>query len=156
MERSKEHSGIDEAQEMAPEVLSELRLLSSANFHATSLLTMVLSGDDRRVELLRHPDLLPLATRIRTRLHTEAASREQPIDYLTHAHWARPLLDAKPDPCLDPDSRARSGKQHWLSGADRISNLVRRAEHRRRQSSGWRKTVREIEASLVLNTEHKA
>jgi general secretion pathway protein A len=38
---------IDEAQEMAPEVLSELRLLSSADFDATALLTMVLSGNYR-------------------------------------------------------------------------------------------------------------
>ena len=38
---------VDEAQEMAPEVLSELRILSSADFDATSLLTVVLSGDGR-------------------------------------------------------------------------------------------------------------
>jgi general secretion pathway protein A len=63
---------IDEAQEMAPEVLSELRMLSSADFDATSLLTVVLSGDGRLPELLRHPDLIPLGTRIRTRLNTEA------------------------------------------------------------------------------------
>jgi general secretion pathway protein A len=76
---------IDEAQEMAPEVLSELRLLSSADFDATALLTMVLSGDDRLLELLRHPDLVPLATRIRTRLNTEAAPREQLAELLRHA-----------------------------------------------------------------------
>lgn len=76
---------IDEAQEMAPEVLSELRLLSSADFDATSLLTMVLSGDDRLLERLRHPDLVPLATRIRIRLHTEPAPREQLAELLRHA-----------------------------------------------------------------------
>ncbi|MCA1789991.1 MAG: ATP-binding protein [Thioalkalivibrio sp.] len=38
---------IDEAQEMTPEVLSELRILSSADFDATSLLTVILSGDGR-------------------------------------------------------------------------------------------------------------
>ena len=38
---------IDEAQEMSPDVLSELRILSSADFDATSLLTVVLSGDGR-------------------------------------------------------------------------------------------------------------
>jgi hypothetical protein len=55
-----------------------------------------------------------------------------------------------------PEPNLASGMQHWLTGTDRVSNLVRRAEHRRRQSSGWRKTVQEIEASLGLNTEHKA
>lgn len=76
---------IDEAQEMAPEVLSELRILSSADFDATSLLTVVLSGDGRLLELLRHEDLVPLGTRIRTRLRTEAASREQLLELLGHA-----------------------------------------------------------------------
>ena len=38
---------IDEAQEMSPDVLGELRILSAADFDATSLLTVVLSGDGR-------------------------------------------------------------------------------------------------------------
>lgn len=76
---------IDEAQEMAPEVLSELRILSSADFDATSLLTVVLSGDGRLLELLRHEDLIPLGSRIRTRLRTEAVSRDQLRELLSHA-----------------------------------------------------------------------
>jgi len=76
---------VDEAQEMDPEVLSELRILSSADFDATSLLTVVLSGDGRLLELLRHEDLVPLGTRIRTRLKTEAASREELFELLSHA-----------------------------------------------------------------------
>lgn len=76
---------VDEAQEMSPEVLSELRILSSADFDARSLLTVVLSGDGRLLERLRHPDLTPLASRIRTRLSTEAASREELSELLNHA-----------------------------------------------------------------------
>jgi general secretion pathway protein A len=76
---------IDEAQEMEPDVLSELRILASSDFDATSLLTVILSGDGRLLELLRHEDLVPLGTRIRTRLHTEAASREELLTLLSHA-----------------------------------------------------------------------
>jgi type II secretory pathway predicted ATPase ExeA len=76
---------IDEAQQMAPEVLSELRILSSADFDSTSLLTVVLAGDGRLLELLRHEDLIPLGTRIRTRLSLEAASREELSQLLSHA-----------------------------------------------------------------------
>lgn len=76
---------VDEAQEMDPDVLSELRILSSADFDATSLLTVVLSGDGRLLELLRHEDLVPLGTRIRARLKTEPASREELLDLLSHA-----------------------------------------------------------------------
>ena len=76
---------VDEAQEMIPQVLSELRIMSSAEFDATSLLTVVLSGDGRLLEMLRHEDLIPLGTRIRTRLKMEPASREELFDLLSHA-----------------------------------------------------------------------
>lgn len=76
---------VDEAQEMSVEVLNELRILSSADFDARSLLTVVLCGDGRLLERLRHPDLVPLASRIRTRLSTEAASREELSELLDHA-----------------------------------------------------------------------
>jgi general secretion pathway protein A len=75
---------VDEAQEMSPEVLNELRILSSADFDATSLLTAVLSGDGRLLEQLRRPELVPLGTRIRTRLFTESASREELSGLLGH------------------------------------------------------------------------
>jgi general secretion pathway protein A len=76
---------IDEAQEMSPDVLGELRILSSADFDATSLLTVVLSGDGRLLELLRQEDLVPLGTRIRTRLVTEAGPRDELLELLRHA-----------------------------------------------------------------------
>jgi type II secretory pathway predicted ATPase ExeA len=76
---------IDEAQEMTPEVLGELRILSSADFDATSLLTVVLSGDGRLLELLRQEPLVPLSGRIRTRLVTDAATREELLELLGHA-----------------------------------------------------------------------
>jgi type II secretory pathway predicted ATPase ExeA len=76
---------VDEAQAMTPEVLSELRLLSSADFDSTALLTVVLAGDGRLLELLRHEDLIPLGTRIRTRLLTEAVSRDELGQLLSHA-----------------------------------------------------------------------
>ena len=43
---------VDEAQEMTPTVLNELRLLSSASFDSRSLLTVVLAGDARLTEKL--------------------------------------------------------------------------------------------------------
>jgi type II secretory pathway predicted ATPase ExeA len=76
---------IDEAQEMVPEVLSELRLLASANFDSTCYLTAVLCGDARLLELFRHADLVPLGSRIRTRLVLDYASREQLRELLVHA-----------------------------------------------------------------------
>jgi general secretion pathway protein A len=76
---------VDEAQEMSVEVLSELRILSSADFDATALLTVVLSGDGRLLERLRQDDLVPLGSRIRTRLVTAPAAREELLELLSHA-----------------------------------------------------------------------
>jgi type II secretory pathway predicted ATPase ExeA len=76
---------VDEAQEMDSSVLSELRILASADFDATSLLTVILCGDGRLLELLRQEDLVPLGTRIRTRLHTEPASRDELLTLLRYA-----------------------------------------------------------------------
>lgn len=76
---------VDEAQSMSSEVLSELRLLSSVNFDASSVLTVVLAGDDRLLDLLRHQELVALGSRMRTRLITEAASRQELLELLEHA-----------------------------------------------------------------------
>jgi type II secretory pathway predicted ATPase ExeA len=75
---------VDEAQEMTPIVLNELRLLSSASFDSRSLLTVVLAGDGRLTEKLRQEDLLPLGSRIRVRLALEPASAEELLACLRH------------------------------------------------------------------------
>ncbi len=49
---------IDEAHQMSPDVLCELWILSSADLYTTSLLTVILAGDGRLLELLREEDLI--------------------------------------------------------------------------------------------------
>lgn len=75
---------IDEAQEMTPAVLCELRLLASARFDSQSLLCVVLAGDARLLDKLRREELIPLGSRIRTRLATEVATREELLACLEH------------------------------------------------------------------------
>ncbi|MBU0516023.1 MAG: ATP-binding protein [Proteobacteria bacterium] len=75
---------VDEAQEMKTAVLCELRLLSSTNLDSRSKLSVILAGDSRLTERLHHADLLPIASRIRTRLRTESASPGQLHECLTH------------------------------------------------------------------------
>jgi general secretion pathway protein A len=75
---------IDEAQELSPAVLCELRLLSSAHFDSRQLIAVVLAGDGRLTEKLRREDLQPLGSRIRTRLAMDYASREELSACLEH------------------------------------------------------------------------
>ena len=75
---------IDEAQEMHPAVLSELRLLSSMQFDSKTLLTVIFAGDGRLSNKLRRDDLLPLGSRIRTRLLMAYAERNELMTCLKH------------------------------------------------------------------------
>ena len=75
---------VDEAQEMTNQVLSELRLMNCSRFDSQPLLCIVLGGDARLLEKLRQEDLIPLGSRIRTRLATEFASREELLACLEH------------------------------------------------------------------------
>jgi len=74
---------IDEAQELASECLTELRLLASARFDAESLLFTLLCGDHRLPERFRTPELLPLGSRLRVRLVLGPLAPEELQAYLT-------------------------------------------------------------------------
>jgi len=76
---------VDEAQEMVPKVLGELRLLASAHLDSQILLTVVLAGDGRLVERFRSEELLPLGSRIRVRLALERAAPAELESCLKHA-----------------------------------------------------------------------
>lgn len=75
---------VDEAQEMSAAALSELRLLASARFDSQPLLCVILAGDTRLIEKLRHEALVPLGSRIRTRYATEHAGRDELLASLDH------------------------------------------------------------------------
>lgn len=75
----------DEAQEMNPCVLTEIRLLSSERFDTKNLLTVILCGDTRLPDQLKSPELAPIESRIRTRLKIDPASREELIGMLSQS-----------------------------------------------------------------------
>lgn len=89
---------IDEAQELDSAVLAEMRLLASTEFDSRSILTVVLAGDDRFLDRLRHRDLLPIASRMRVRMHLEAKTPKELAEYLEHtlAQAGNPRLMTKP------------------------------------------------------------
>jgi type II secretory pathway predicted ATPase ExeA len=75
---------IDEAQEMNLPVFGELRLLASTDLDSRSILTVVLAGDHRLSARFESADLLPIASRIRTRLRTQALTPEELQQCLNH------------------------------------------------------------------------
>jgi type II secretory pathway predicted ATPase ExeA len=86
---------IDEVQEMSATVLSELRLLGSTRFDSHNILSVVLAGDGQLTHRLSRQELLPLGSRIRTRLLMEYASRDelrQCLDHLLETAGNRKLM----------------------------------------------------------------
>lgn len=109
---------IDEAQECSPAVLAELRLLSSADFDARSLLSVVLAGDRRLTDLLRRDVLVPLGSRVRVRLGLEAADREHLQDALNH------LMRSAGSPSLIPTDLVAALAEHALGNYRVLTNLA--------------------------------
>jgi type II secretory pathway predicted ATPase ExeA len=75
---------IDEAQQMTSTVFTELRVLSSSHFDSRVILTVILAGDSRLLERLRQQELLPLGSRLRTRLVLDYADRDELLGCLRH------------------------------------------------------------------------
>lgn len=73
---------IDEAQELLPKVLSEIRLISSMCFDSKSILTIILCGDRRLPDKFRSPELIPLGNRIKARLILEPYDKEQLVELM--------------------------------------------------------------------------
>jgi len=85
---------LDEAQEILSSALTELRVLGSKDFDSRQLLCVVLAGDARLIERLKTPDLLPLGSRIRSRLTLDYATRDELLACLDH------LLETAGNPSL--------------------------------------------------------
>jgi type II secretory pathway predicted ATPase ExeA len=104
---------IDEAQEMPTQCLSEIRLLGSVHFDSDCLLTTVLCGDKRLPERLRDIALLPIGTRIKSRLILETMTPSDLSDMLEH------LLQAAGAPHLMTDDLKNTIVEH-CAGNPRI------------------------------------
>jgi type II secretory pathway predicted ATPase ExeA len=89
---------IDEAQEMQGAVLSELRLMSSSQFDSKAILTVLLCGDERLPDRFRLPDLMPLGSRIKTRLLMEHRTRDEMIGLIEESKtsWKSRFNDKRP------------------------------------------------------------
>jgi type II secretory pathway predicted ATPase ExeA len=109
---------LDEAQESCLPVLSELRLLASAELDSRCILTVVLAGDHRLGAKLDSPELLPLASRIRSRLRTEALSAQQLADCLAH------LLQAAGNPRLLTPPLSQTLCEHAAGNLRLLMNMA--------------------------------
>lgn len=75
---------IDEAQNLSPQVLEQLRLLTNLETHERKLLQIVLIGQPELRGLLAQPELEQLAQRVIARFHLGALSEAETRQYVRH------------------------------------------------------------------------
>jgi len=89
---------IDEAQNLSPEVLEQLRLLTNLETNERKLLQIVLLGQPELKIMLERNDLRQLAQRITARYHLRPLSRQETGGYIRHrlavAGCSRPVFTA--------------------------------------------------------------
>jgi general secretion pathway protein A len=110
---------IDEAQNLAADVLEQLRLLTNLETNERKLLQIVLIGQPELRAMLRRPELEQVAQRVIARYHLEALSEEETHQYLRHRLAVAGLTSAL------PFSQRAMGAIHQASrGVPRRINLV--------------------------------
>jgi len=75
---------VDEAQNLAPDVLEQVRLLTNLETETQKLLQIILIGQPELRNLLAREDLRQIAQRITARYHLDPLSRDETLAYVRH------------------------------------------------------------------------
>ena len=75
---------VDEAQNLSPKVLEEIRMLSNIETHKEKVLRIILAGQPELREKLDSPKLRQLAQRVRLRFHLGALDKQDIRSYINH------------------------------------------------------------------------
>ncbi len=110
---------IDEAQNLAPDVLEQLRLLSNLETETEKLIQMVLVGQPELDEVLERNDLRQLKQRLAVRYRLKPMDETDTLDYIQHrakvAGWQAGELFTK---------KGLRKVYHYSSGVPRLINLL--------------------------------
>jgi len=75
---------IDEAQNLSPQALEEVRMLSNIETEEEKLVQVILLGQPELNEKIDRPDLRQFRQRIAVRFHLEALDRNETFQYIVH------------------------------------------------------------------------
>ena len=110
---------IDEAQNLAPEVLEQLRLLTNLETRERKLLQIVLIGQPELRTMLARPELEQLAQRVIARFHLDALTAPESAQYIAHRLAVAGLTGPSPF-----DSSALQRLHRLTRGVPRRINLL--------------------------------
>ncbi len=110
---------VDEAQNLGPQKLEELRMLSNVNSGRDQLLQLVLLGQPELLEFLRRPDLYQLAQRVVADYFIGPLTSEETRDYIRHR-----LSVAGGTPWIFSDAACEAIYRYSKKGTPRLINLL--------------------------------
>jgi len=109
---------IDEAQNLNPEALEELRMLSNINADKDQILQLILVGQPELREKLRNPALTQFAQRIAVDFHLGVLELQETCEYIRHR-----LVAAGGDPNIF-EPAACIAVHYYSRGAPRLINIL--------------------------------
>jgi general secretion pathway protein A len=131
---------IDEAQDLAPDVLEQIRLLSNLETDTEKLIQIVLMGQSELRDLLNRRELRQLAQRVTARYHLDPLSRGEAEEYIRH----RLTVAGGAGKVVFAPAALREVHQ-WSAGFPRLINLI----CDRALLAGYVKGERTIDAAMV-------
>src|ERR1700752_4612181 len=109
---------VDEAQNLSPEVLEQVRLLTNLETDTQKLLQIILLGQPELRDILARPDLRQLAQRITARFHLTPLDATETTNYLRHRYRIAGGLHLPFDAAAIRRIHAHSG------GVPRLINVI--------------------------------
>jgi len=110
---------IDEAQNLKPKVLEQIRMLSNLETDKEKLLQIILVGQPELKDILRRPELAQLNQRITVRYHVSPLEREETEHYIRHR-----LNVAGANGSLSFAEEAYDLIHNFSSGVPRLINVI--------------------------------
>ena len=137
---------IDEAQNLQPGVLEQVRLLTNLETHKEKLLRIMLVGQPELADLLARPDLRQLAQRITARYHLTPLDERETVEYIQHR------LRVAGGGAGIFDDRALSLVHGYSRGVPRLINVI----CDRAMLAAYASGARLITPALVREAAHEA
>ena len=131
---------IDEAQDLSPEVLEQIRLISNLETDTEKLIQIVLLGQSELHEMLSRRELRQLAQRVTARYHLNPLNRQETEAYIRHR-----LAVAGGEGKVAFSSGALAVIHRLSGGIPRLVNLI----GDRALLAGYVKGTREIDGAMV-------
>lgn len=123
LEKSREGTNvalvIDEAQDLSPQVMEQVRLLSNLETDQHKLIQIVMCGQPELKKRLSRPDLRQLRQRITVRYHIPPLTQQDTMMYIRHRLWVAGSNDS-----IIFDQGAVREVYRYSKGGPRLINAV--------------------------------